>query len=45
MIKLNIKEEKGVTLVILAFAILIMVIITSTLIYNARNRNANKSFK
>lgn len=41
MIKINIKEQKGITLVTLALAIIIMMVISSTLLYNTRNWNEN----
>ncbi len=37
MINTKIREDKGITLVTLMFAIVIMIIISSMLIYNARS--------
>ena len=49
MIKLNVKNKKGITLVTLTIAIIIMLIITSTLIYNTSNsakiRNLNNMYQ
>lgn len=49
MIKLNIENKKGITLVTLTIAIIIMLIITSTLIYNTSNsakiRNLNNMYQ
>jgi len=45
MIKTKMKDQKGITLVTLMLAIIIMIIISSTLIYNARNWNENEKFK
>jgi len=35
------REEKGITLIVLALAIVIMMVISTTLIYNARGRCNN----
>lgn len=45
MIKTDFKEKKGITLITLVLAILIMIIISTTLLYNARYRYNNKKFK
>lgn len=49
MIKLNRKDNKGITLVTLCIAIIIMLIITSTLIYQvgtgSKNRNLNNMYQ
>lgn len=49
MIKLNVKNKKGITLVTLTIAIIIMMIITSTLIYQTTNsakiRNLNNMYQ